>query len=171
MTVQPDSPKQRSVTSRVRAIGLPRLILFALILAYILIFTSLAFRQHAGMRTHKADLGQIDQAVWNSSRGRFVEMTDNGYISTRLIDHVEPILALISPVFRVWGDVRVLLLLQVLFIAIGAWLLYELAFGQLVLLLSPDERGKVWLKEPVHRLAGLVALALAAAFLLTPQLQ
>ncbi|NJN84483.1 MAG: hypothetical protein HC802_20845, partial [Caldilineaceae bacterium] len=74
-----------------------RLLLALMILLYIATFSKLAFDQHQGMRTHKADLGQIDQAVWNSSRGRFVEMTDNGYIATRLTDHVEPILALISP--------------------------------------------------------------------------
>ena len=52
-------------------------------------------------------LGQIDQAVWNSSRGRFLEQTDNGYIATRLTDHVEPILVLISMAvfgFNLFGE-------------------------------------------------------------------
>ena len=163
--------EQRRFASGVRSLGLYRLILLVLILVYIWIFAGLSFQQRAGMRTHKADLGQIDQAVWNSSRGRFVEMTDNGYLSTRLIDHVEPILALISPVFWVWDDVRAILLLQAVFVAAGAWLLYELARNQLESLLSPQERAKVWLAEPVRGLAGLVALALAVAYLLTPQLQ
>ncbi|MEZ4559213.1 MAG: DUF2079 domain-containing protein [Caldilineaceae bacterium] len=89
------------------------------------------------MRTHKADLGQIDQAVWNSSHGRFVEQTDNGYIATRMTDHVEPILALISPVFWLWNDVRALLLVQVLFVAAGAWLVYLLSMRQFEKFLTP----------------------------------
>ena len=148
------------------------LILFVLILLYIWIFAGLAFGQHAGMRTHKADLGQIDQAVWNSSRGRFVEMTDNGYVSTRLIDHVEPILALISPgvlgVERRAGDSvaagRVCGDRGVAAVRTGAAPIGELC--------CPQVSGtRVWLAEPVQALAGLVALALAVAYLLTPQLQ
>src|SRR5688572_18926830 len=93
--------------------------LWLLILLYIWLFAGLAFAQHAGMRTHKADLGQMDQAVWNSSRGRFLEMTDHGFVATRMTDHVEPILALISPLLWLWDDVRALLLLQVAAAAVG----------------------------------------------------
>ncbi len=91
-----------------------RLLLLVAVALYVVIFAGMAFDLHTGMRTHRADLGQIDQAVWNSSRGRFVEQTDNGFVATRLTDHVEPILALISPVLWLWDDVRALLLLQVL---------------------------------------------------------
>ena len=161
----------RRLAAALQAAGGFRLLLFGLILLYCWVFTGLAFNQHAGMRTHKADLGQIDQAVWNSSRGRFVEMTDYGYISTRMSDHVEPILALVSPVFWVWDDVRALLLLQVAATALGAWPLYELALRQMAALLSPADRSKIWLWEPVRQAAQPVALALAAAYLLAPQLQ
>ncbi len=158
----------RRLAAALQAAGGFRLLLFGLILLYCWVFTGLAFNQHAGMRTHKADLGQIDQAVWNSSRGRFVEMTDYGYISTRMSDHVEPILALVSPVFWVWDDVRALLLLQVAATALGAWPLYELALRQMAALWSPADRSKIWLWEPVRQAAQPVALALAA-YLLAPQ--
>ncbi|MEZ4716811.1 MAG: DUF2079 domain-containing protein [Caldilineaceae bacterium] len=123
------------------------------------------------MRTHKADLGQIDQAVWNSSHGRFVEQTDNGYIATRMTDHVEPILALISPVFWLWNDVRALLLVQVLFVAAGAWLVYLLSMRQFEKFLTPAARTRIWETEPLRSQTRPVALALALAFLLAPQLQ
>ncbi|MCL4859872.1 MAG: DUF2079 domain-containing protein, partial [Caldilineaceae bacterium] len=87
-----------------------QLLLLAAIALYVVVFARMAFDQHLGMRTHRSDLGQIDQAVWNSSRGRFVENTDAGFVATRMTDHVEPILALISPVFYLWDDVRALLL-------------------------------------------------------------
>ncbi|MEZ4868951.1 MAG: DUF2079 domain-containing protein [Caldilineaceae bacterium] len=147
------------------------LLLFLAIGVYIVIFSQLAFAQHLGMRTHKADLGQIDQAVWNSSRGRFVEMTDNGFVATRMTDHVEPILALISPIFWLWDDVRALLLLQVVAVALGAWPLYALALRQLDRLLSPQEQSQIWHWEPLRQMTRPMALALALAYLLAPQLQ
>ncbi len=145
--------------------------LAGLITVYTWVFTALAFGLHAGMRTHKADLGQIAQAVWNSSRGRFVEMTDNGFIATRMTDHVEPILAVVSPLLWVWDDVRALLWLQVALVALGAWPLYELALLLLDRTLDPAARGQVWQWEPLRRLTRPLALALALAYLLTPQLQ
>ncbi len=148
-----------------------RLILLALILVYVWVFAGLAFDQHAGMRTHKADLGQIDQAVWNSSRGRFVENTDNGFIATRMTDHVEPILGLISPVFWLWNDVRAILLLQVIAVAAGAWLLYELTLTLFTHILPPDQRAHIWQVDPILQAARPLALTLAVAWLLAPQLQ
>jgi len=154
-----------------RNLDIYRLTLLVLILAYVWVFAGLAFDQHAGMRTHKADLGQIDQAIWNSSRGRFVEMTDNGYIATRMTDHVEPILALISPTYWVWDDVRAMLLLQAIFVGIGAWLLYELTLTLFTNILPPGQRTHIWRLEPIQEAARPLALALAVAWLLAPQLQ
>jgi len=148
-----------------------RLVLLAALAVYVAIFAGLAGDLHAGMRTHRSDLGQIDQAVWNSSRGRFVEQTDNGFVATRLTDHVEPILALISPALWLWDDVRALLLLQAIFVAAGALPLYSLACRQFLKLLAPAERGQIWQYEPVQQLTRPLALALALAYLLAPQLQ
>jgi uncharacterized membrane protein len=148
-----------------------RLVLLACSALYVWIFTGMAWRLHAGMRTHKADLGQIDQAIWNSSRGRFVEMTDNGYLATRMSDHVEPILALISPVYWVWDDTRAILLLQTLFVAVGAWLLYELTLTLFDNMLLPEQRAFIWHTEPMRAHSRPLGLALGVAYLLAPQLQ
>lgn len=148
-----------------------RFILIALIIAYTWLFAGLAFAQHAGMRTHKADLGQIAQAVWNSSRGRFVEMTDNGFVATRMTDHVEPILAVVSPVLWLWNDTRALLLLQVVAVALGAWPLYELMLLLFERTLAPVARRQIWETEPLRQLTRPLALALATSYLLAPQLQ
>ncbi len=98
-------------------------------------------------------------------------MTDNGFVATRLTDHVEPILALISPLLWLWEDVRVLLLLQVVGIALGALPLYALALHRLEAMLSAKERTQIWIVEPLRQLTRPLALALALAYLLTPQLQ
>ena len=117
---------------------------------YGVIFTGLAFNQHAALRTHKSDLGQMDQAIWNTSRGRFVEEIKEDFLSTRLTDHVEPIFLPLSAVFWLWDDVRAILLLQVLAVALGAIPLFALARG---------------------KLGGALALGFVAAYLLNPSLQ
>lgn len=138
---------------------------------YAIIFTRLAWEYHAGMRTHRSDLGQIDQAVWNSSRGRWLAQTDNGFEATRLTDHVEPILVLISPIYWLWDDVRALLLLQVLAVTAGVLPLYFLTLHLCEQLLSPRARQQVWRMEPLQVLARPLAFALGLAYLLAPQLQ
>ncbi len=143
----------------------------AAVALYVLLFTQQAWQLHAGMRTHRSDLGQIDQAIWNSSRGRWLAQTDNGFEATRLTDHVEPILVLISPVYWVWEDVRALLLLQVVAAAAGGLLLYGLTLRQCEKLLAAHERRQIWRWEPVQQLAKVLALACALAYLLAPQLQ
>lgn len=148
-----------------------RLALLLLIVLYTALFTAQAWALHAGMRTHKADLGQIDQAIWNSSQGRFLQQTDNGFVATRLTDHVEPILVLISPIYWLWNDVRALLLVQVLAVALGALPLYALALRQLFKLLSPTARAQIWEREPVESLARPLAFVLALAYLLASPLQ
>lgn len=145
--------------------------LWLAIAGWVALFTTLAFRLHAGMRTHRSDLGQVAQAVWNSSRGRFVEQTDNGFLATRLTDHVEPIFALISPVLWLWRDTRALLLLQVLAVAAGAWFVYDLALLRMGRVLAHSEWAQVWRRDPFLGQARPLAFALALAWLLAPQLQ
>lgn len=146
-------------------------LLAAAVVGYVALFSALAFAQHAGMRTHRSDLGQIHQAVWNSSRGRFVEMTDFGFLATRMTDHFEPILALISPVLWLWQDARALLLLQAAAAGAGAFFVYALAAARLDRTLSAEEHARPWLAEPHIRQTRPLALALALAYLLAPQLQ
>jgi uncharacterized membrane protein len=129
---------------------LPWLLLAGMIAVYAIIFTGLAFDLHAAQRTHKSDLGQMDQAIWNTSRGRFVEEIKQDFLSTRLTDHVEPIYAPLSLAYWVWNDVRAMLLLQALAVALGAVPLFALA------------RRKV---------GAPLALGFAAAWLLNPSLQ
>lgn len=146
-------------------------ILAVLVTIYVALFTAQAWDLHAAMRTHRSDLGQIDQSIWNSSRGRFLAQTDNGYEATRLTDHVEPILVLISPIYWLWDDVRALLLLQVVGVAIGAFPLYFLALRRFAVLLTPQERRQIWRSEPIQQLTRPLALGLSLAYLLAPHLQ
>ena len=162
MTVSPAAA--RPTRSRVSSgIGIRRAhpaawVLAILMIAFAIWFSLYSIRLHDAHLTHKADLGQMDIAIWNTAHGRFLQETLDGAISTRLTDHFEPIFALVAPIYWLWSDVRALLILQAVCLALGAWPIYLLARHRL---------GKAGLGSA----APWGALAFAAAFLLAPALE
>ncbi len=115
------------MAERLRRLGWPTWVVWALILSYTVGFSILSIRPHLALQTHMADLGQMDLAIWNTSRGRFVQEIKGEQISTRLTDHVEPIFLPVSLVFWLWDDVRALLVLQSAVLALGAWPVFQIA--------------------------------------------
>ncbi len=105
----------------------PEVILALLIAAYVAFFSAVSIQMLRAQIPEKADLGQIDLAIWNTSRGRFVQEVKGEEISTRLTDHVEPIFWPVSLLFWLWDDVRALLVLQAAVTALGAIPIYLLA--------------------------------------------
>ena len=107
---------------------LPLIIVILLIVCYTLNFGALSLLKHAAFQTHTADLGNMDQPIWNTLHGRFVEETkDDGTQGTRLTDHVEPIFALVSLSFLIYDGVESILIFQTIAIALGALPVYWLA--------------------------------------------
>ncbi|MBN1660901.1 MAG: DUF2079 domain-containing protein [Anaerolineae bacterium] len=144
----------------------PALAVWLLIGAYIVFFGTLTVRQHDAFETTAFDLGNVDQAVWNTRHGRPFAMTNIEGLENRLGTHVEPILLLVSLLYFVWSDPRALLLLQTVVIALGAWAVYLLARRALGNLESGNrESGIGNLGE-----RGL-AVAFAVAYLLFPALE
>ena len=107
--------------------GLSSFVVVGAMLLFAVWFSAYSISLHEAHRTHKADLGQIDLAIWNTAHGRFVQEIKDDQVSTRLTDHVEPIFLLVAPVFWLWDDVRALLILQAVALALGAWPIYLLA--------------------------------------------
>jgi uncharacterized membrane protein len=108
----------------------PRLmaaLVWTAILLYIVIFSYLTVLEHVAFETTAFDLGNMDQAVWNSLRGRLLPFTNWGEEGTRLAYHVDPILVLISPLYLLYSDPRTLLVLQTVVVALGAWPIYLLS--------------------------------------------
>ncbi|MCC7355139.1 MAG: DUF2079 domain-containing protein, partial [Anaerolineae bacterium] len=105
----------------------PDLILVAMVALYIAYFSATSIQSLRAQIPEMADLGQIDLAIWNTSRGRFVQEVKGDEVSTRLTDHVEPIFWPVSLVFWLWDDVRALLVLQAAVTALGALPIYWLA--------------------------------------------
>jgi uncharacterized membrane protein len=118
-------------------------------------FTWLSLARHGAYQSHAFDLGNMDQAVWNTMHGdwlRFTDMNVHGTVLTsRLGIHVEPLLLLISLFYFVHASPDTLLVIQAVVVASGAVPAY---------LLARETIGSRWL-----------ALVFPAAYLLHPSLQ
>lgn len=74
------------------------------------------------------DLGNMVQAVWNTSEGRFLESTTApGEQMVRLGAHVDPILALLTPLWVLVPSPLTLALAQIVAVSLGALPLFWLA--------------------------------------------
>ena len=127
-------------------------LVWLLIGLHVLGFGTLSILKHEAFQTHAQDLGNMDQPIWNTLHGRFLEETKNdGSQGPRLTDHFEPIFALVSLSFLIYDDVKAILILQTVVIALGALPVFWLARDELE-----------------SEVAGLV---FAAVYLLFPALQ
>lgn len=122
-----------------------------LFMGYCLLFSYLSIAQHESLQTHAFDLGYLDQVVWNTAHGRPFVCSLTTWAPTFLGEHFSPILALLAPLYWIWSDVRALLIVQTVVIALGAFPVFWLA----------RERLK----------SDLAGLSFSAAFLLFPALE
>jgi uncharacterized membrane protein len=80
--------------------------------------------RHFAYHSDAFDLGNMDQAVWNTLHGHFFRFTNRGVDwygpPTRLAIHVEPILLLIAPLYLIHSGAATLLALQTTALALGA---------------------------------------------------
>lgn len=170
---RPVPPPARSRSDR-----LPELACWLLILAFAVFFGALALQQHRTFQTNALDLGNVDQALWNTARGRFFQFTLMAPVQSRLALHVEPILLAWLPLYWLGlGGPAALLLGQAAVVALGAWPLYRLALGRYRLALAepgwgrgrPD--GEPGSGEGAVPLAAWLALVFPLAYLLLPTLE
>ena len=83
---------------------------------------------HDNFRTLRYDLGNMVQAVWSTAHGRPLETTlGSGEQAERLASHVDPILALLAPVWLVAPTPLSLAAVQIAVVAAGALPVYGLA--------------------------------------------
>ncbi|GIL15118.1 MAG: hypothetical protein BroJett039_02910 [Chloroflexota bacterium] len=139
-------------------------VVWLLLCAYGIYFSAYSIQRQRAFLTNASDLGQIDQAVWNSLQGRPLEFTRRtGVESIRLTDHVEPLFVLLSPIFLVYDNVEALLILQSFVIALGALPVFWIARQKLATIFQPPNSIR-WQVET----AGVL---FAAMYLLFPALQ
>jgi uncharacterized membrane protein len=142
----------RSATSSWLAARSERVALWGAIAAYGAAFAAISIRRDHALETGRFDLGNMVQAVWATAHGHPLRITDlRGDQISRLAAHVDPILVLFAPFWRIWPSADLLLTVQAVAIALGALPVYRLARRHL-----GSERA---------------ALGFALAYLLYPPLQ
>ena len=146
----------------------PTILVWLLIVAYSLFFSAYASQKHLALRTYAADLSYFDQPMWNTLHGHFMERTLQDRQAPRMTDHFEPILVPLSALFLIWDDVRVLLILQAVALALGALPVYWVARAAFSRVWGPEARAP---DRPYVPTAEWLALAFALVYLLFPAQQ
>ncbi|MBP6882123.1 MAG: DUF2079 domain-containing protein [Candidatus Levybacteria bacterium] len=92
-------------------------------------FSVVSFLRFENFYTGRFDLGNMAQTVWNSSHGRIFEFINPNGMETvsRLAFHADVILVAFAPLYLIWEDPRLLLLLQVVIVGAGAFFVYAIA--------------------------------------------
>ncbi len=90
---------------------------------------SVAVWRHDHFLSHRFDLGNMVQAVWSTTQGRPLDMTDgsSGEQIVRLGAHVDPILVLFAPLWWVAPHPETLIVAYVAIIAAGIYPVVRLA--------------------------------------------
>jgi uncharacterized membrane protein len=115
-------------------------------------FGAAAVLRHRTFESGRFDLGNMTQAVWSTAHGDFLSVTDvRGEQISRLGSHFDPILALLAPLWWLWPNPELLLVVQAGAVASGALPVF-------------------WLARK-HVGSDPAAAALAVAYLLSPPVQ
>lgn len=104
-------------------------ILFLSVLVFILYFSYLSVIRVYSFNSYYYDLGIMNQVVYNTSRGRVLEMTNPTFNQnlSRLAIHFDPILGLFAPIYLIFPHFSLLLIFQVVIVAMGAIAIYNLS--------------------------------------------
>jgi uncharacterized membrane protein len=102
------------------------LVFVALMVAFALVMGTLSLVRYASLHSD-IDLGLYSQVVWNTAHGDWFRNSVLPFTENYLGNHFTPILILFAPLYRLWPDARLLLLVQVIVSALGAWPLFLLA--------------------------------------------
>jgi len=102
--------------------------LVAATVAYGAGYAALSVLRHRAFATGRFDLGNMVQAVWWTAHGHPLRMTNlHGDQISRLAAHVDPLLAVFGPLWWIWPSPDLMLVVQALAIAAGAFPVYWLA--------------------------------------------
>jgi uncharacterized membrane protein len=105
----------------VRSLTRPAVIVPTASLLWIALFLTMSIRAYRAFLYHRFDLGNMTQAVWATAHGHPFEVTAlTGQQINRMGAHVDPFLALLAPLWWVWGSPEMLLAVQVVALGLGA---------------------------------------------------
>jgi uncharacterized membrane protein len=139
----------------------------ALVAGFAFLLARLALLQHAALATRTADLGVYANVLWQTAHGHPLACSflKSG---THLSAHVDPILVLLAPIYRLYPHAATLLVAQAVWLASGAVPVYLLARDRLASRGAGVVFAAAWVLYPA--LQGLAldefhSLALAAPLL------
>ncbi len=150
----------------------PRVIvalLVLLIVGYSAFFTTQLILHYYSFGSRSLDLGNMNQAIWNTAHGNLFRQTNQPGATSRLSLHVEPILIPISWLYFIHSGPEILFLLQSVVVALGAVPVFALARHKLDNAGLALIFGLVYLAFPALQGATLLdfhAVTLAPTFLL-----
>ena len=130
----------------------PTVVVRAAAAVFAIVFGTAAVLRHRTFESGRFDLGNMTQAVWSTANGDLLSVTDlHGEQISRLGSHFDPILAALAPLWWLWPDPELLLVVQAAAVAVGALPVF-------------------WLARK-HLASDRTAAALALAYLLSPPVQ
>ncbi len=103
------------------------ILLGLLIVAYASFFSVQLILHYYSFGSRALDLGNMDQAIWNTLHGRPFHQTNQPGLVNRLSLHVEPILLPVSLLYLVYSGPETLFVLQSIVVALGAVPVFALA--------------------------------------------
>lgn len=123
---------QNKVVTLFKKLNNPRIVLiFFIFVATLLLILSLFYtlRSYNDYAYGKFDLGNMNQMVYNSSRGHFMRITDEfgGDASRFSMSHVDPSLLIFVPIYWFYADAAVLVVATCLVFYVSSLLLYFIA--------------------------------------------
>ncbi len=108
----------------IKSVDFKKLIILWILLLSVL-YSLLSILRHDHFQSGGFDLGLFDQTVWQYSRFLYPYNT----IKDRFIlgDHFTPILTLLSPLYWLWSNVRLLLIFQAFWISFSTFAIFKIA--------------------------------------------
>lgn len=100
-------------------------VLVLAIALFVLFWSAVCFWKYAFFLYNGIDLAYFSQVFWNMANGQFFQQSIHPHLT--LGDHAELVMPLLLPLYALWQDPRMLLLLQQVALALCAWPLYRLA--------------------------------------------
>ncbi len=105
------------------------LLVITMAFLYFFVFSYITVIRLLSFNAHYYDLGIMDQTVYNTSRGRLLEMThpDLAHNIVRFAIHFDPIMAILSPLYMINASPIVLLISQTFILALGGIAIFLIA--------------------------------------------
>ncbi|MDP9261489.1 MAG: DUF2079 domain-containing protein, partial [Actinomycetota bacterium] len=157
---------RRSVVSATRLVYIATFVWVALFWIY-------GIARHFAFATARFDLGNMTQALWSTAHGRFLETTTlSGAQVSRLAGHVDPLLAVFTPLWWLWSSPFLLVTISALALATGVLPVFWLArkhlgseragceFAFVYLLCPITQWNSIWDFHPVSLAIPLILFAI-----------